>query len=241
MNKDAYAQIRQTLDAWRAQGANRVDSLSLDLIEAMLARVEGRTEARVQQVLYTRLKALIENHAKRLEQDSAAHAMRHAEGGSDPAPASDAAMPAANDARPSDASARLSALTEQMARPVVPLTDAAPSSAFSDWRAQYPELPILDEFRAIWSRVNVNRRIQQTQEQVHENAGPLNSGHLVHRTLSYMRDVSPGYLEQFLSYLDNLAWVEQLHLTQTPPKEGRRHRTKPAAKRAARKTAKKNA
>ena len=42
------------------------------------------------------------------------------------------------------------------------------------------------------------------------DAGPLNSGSLVHRSLTLMRELSPGYLQQFLSYVDTLSWMEQL-------------------------------
>src|SRR5690606_39643571 len=91
------------------------------------------------------------------------------------------------------------------------------ATSVGNLRERYPELPVLDEFRATWSRVSANRQVRQSEEQVHENAGPLNSNHLVHRALAYMRDVSPGYLHQFLSYLDTLAWVEQLQMSSEPP------------------------
>ena len=43
------------------------------------------------------------------------------------------------------------------------------------------------------------------------NAGPLNSSSLVHRSLSLMSELSPGYLQQFLSYVDALSWMEQMN------------------------------
>ena len=52
---------------------------------------------------------------------------------------------------------------------------------------------------------------RQSLEQVPENAGPLNSGALVHRSIGLMRELSPGYLQQFLSYIDALSWVEQIN------------------------------
>jgi hypothetical protein len=52
--------------------------------------------------------------------------------------------------------------------------------------------------------------MRQSQAGVPENAGPLNTNHL-HRSLSLMREVSPGYLEQFLSYVDALSWLEGMH------------------------------
>ena len=44
---------------------------------------------------------------------------------------------------------------------------------------------------------------------VPENAGPLNSQHLVHRSLTLMRDLSPEYLNRFMSYVDALSWLDQ--------------------------------
>jgi len=65
--------------------------------------------------------------------------------------------------------------------------------------------------------------VRQSQEQVHKNAGPLNSNQLVHRALSLMRELSPGYLQQFLSYTDALMWMEQIHAATAPaPKENTR-------------------
>ena len=77
------------------------------------------------------------------------------------------------------------------------------------WRDAYPELPLLDVYRDIWAKVSANRQLRQSEQQVPDNAGPLNSNNLVHRSLALMRQLSPGYLHQFLSYLDALAWMEQ--------------------------------
>jgi len=40
-------------------------------------------------------------------------------------------------------------------------------------------------------------------------AGPLNSSHVVNRTLQAMRDVSPQYLDAFMQHIDTLLWLEQ--------------------------------
>ncbi|GAA4338538.1 DUF2894 domain-containing protein [Pigmentiphaga soli] len=74
----------------------------------------------------------------------------------------------------------------------------------------YPELPALDEFRAIWSRLGADRLLRQSRAQVPANAGPLNSSHLVQRSLELMRELSPGYLHHFAAYADSLSWLEQM-------------------------------
>jgi hypothetical protein len=38
----------------------------------------------------------------------------------------------------------------------------------------------------------------------------------VHRSLSLMRELSPGYLQQFLSYVETLSWMEQLNIGAAP-------------------------
>jgi hypothetical protein len=77
--------------------------------------------------------------------------------------------------------------------------------------SSFPTLEALDGFRKIWSEVRTDSQVRQSLEQVPANAGPLNSGNLVHRSLKLMRELSPGYLQQFLSYIDTLSWLEQMN------------------------------
>ena len=98
------------------------------------------------------------------------------------------------------------------------------------WRGAYPELPLLDVYRDIWAKVSANRQLRQSEQQVPDNAGPLNSNNLVHRSLALMRQLSPGYLHQFLSYLDALAWMEQFDGAVAAAKEAARGSAKAGAK-----------
>lgn len=86
------------------------------------------------------------------------------------------------------------------------LGDGDPSAE----RAVYPELPSLDAFRRIWSRVRTESQLRQSMAPVPENAGPLNSSALVHRSIALMRELSPGYLQHFLAYVDDLSWMERV-------------------------------
>ncbi|WP_243410797.1 DUF2894 domain-containing protein [Pusillimonas noertemannii] len=97
------------------------------------------------------------------------------------------------------------------------------------------ELPEVDYFQKTWSRLSTGLRLQQSQRQVPENAGPLNSSHLIHRSLLLMQERSPGYLQHFLSYIDTLSWMEQLTADTTlpPAKPSVRNPAKPPAKSAA--------
>nr|WP_244115602.1 DUF2894 domain-containing protein [Burkholderia gladioli] len=73
-----------------------------------------------------------------------------------------------------------------------------------------PPPELLDYFREIWSRLSADQQVQQSLDIVPKNAGPLNSSSLVHRALLLMRELSPEYLRQFLSYADALSWLEDM-------------------------------
>ncbi|ABO57068.1 MULTISPECIES: DUF2894 domain-containing protein [Burkholderia] len=104
--------------------------------------------------------------------------------------------------------------------------------AQADRRGIDPEL--IDYFRATWSKVRTEQQYRQSLDQVPRNAGPLNSNSLVHRSLATMRELSPDYLQQFLSYIDALAWLEDLAGGPPPDKDAPRAKAaksgKPAKK-----------
>lgn len=189
MADSGTADIQAMLDAWRERGADRVDPPRFQLIAALAGRA-ARQQGEARRMLDARLAEL----ARQYEAQAASTA--------DDEPAPQAAAPAAH--------AGLGSLLHYIESGV-----AADAPAHADSRARrrgaYPELDLLDYFQATWARLSTDRQLRQSQEQVHENAGPLNSNHLVHRALSLMREESPGYLHQFLSYLDALSWVDQLN------------------------------
>jgi len=192
---------RAVLDAWRASGADRVNPLRFHLIDALDRRAAAYDGA-VRQRLDERLAGLIAAYEGELigAEDAAA-----------------------------DAGAEADAETPQDAVSGGPLAELIAYLGSDDirdplgLRAAYPELPLLDEFRALWSRFSADRQVRQSQERVHKNAGPLNSNQLVHRALTLMREMSPGYLQQFLSYTDALMWMEQMTAAAAPaPKDAPR-------------------
>ena len=71
------------------------------------------------------------------------------------------------------------------------------------------ELKSLRYFRSTWSRLSLDRQLSHAFAQAPPNAGPLNSHFLVVQSLRLMRDISPEYLEQFMSYADALLWLDQ--------------------------------
>ncbi|AVJ28433.1 DUF2894 domain-containing protein [Achromobacter spanius] len=211
---------RAVLDAWRASGADRINPLRFHLIDA-LDRRAAAYEGAARQRLDERVADLIAAYEGQLNG------------------AKDAGADAA-----ADAGAKADAEAPQDAETAGPLAGLIAYLGSDDsrdplgLRAAYPELPLLDEFRALWSRFSADRQVRQSQEQVHKNAGPLNSNQLVHRALSLMREMSPGYLQQFLSYTDALMWMEQMTAAAAPaPKEAPRAG---AAKKSARAKPKKD-
>ncbi|MCA8141492.1 DUF2894 domain-containing protein [Burkholderia multivorans] len=202
MTVDA-TQVRAMLDAWREQGAARLDPVRfhrLDALERRAAALDGDARA----LLDARLAALADEYAQLVART--------------PAPAGPDAPQA--HAAPAHASSRgaLAGLVERLAR-----------DAQADRRGIDPEL--VDYFRATWAKVRTEQQYRQSLDQVPRNAGPLNSNSLVHRSLSTMRELSPAYLRQFLSYVDALACLEDLvGAGAQPDKDAARTKTTKPAK-----------
>lgn len=68
---------------------------------------------------------------------------------------------------------------------------------------------MLQYFRRTWTRLSADQRLAQSESSLPENAGPLNSQHLVHRSLAQMRELSPAYFDRFIAHVDALLWIER--------------------------------
>lgn len=181
------ADPQATLEAWRARGAQRVDPVRFQFIEA-LARRAARHEGAARHLLDARLAQLMAAYA-----DTLAEA---------PPRTATPATPAA--------SGPLGRLVDQLGRhdPAAPASEAVRATA-TPHPAGPPELKALRQFRRTWSRLHADQRLTQAQAQVPDQAGPLNSYHLVHRSLALMRELAPDYLHRFVSYVDTLLWLDQ--------------------------------
>jgi hypothetical protein len=71
------------------------------------------------------------------------------------------------------------------------------------------ELKTLRDSRNTWAKLSVDKQVAQALAQAPKNAGPINSHMLVLRSLALMRDISPDYLNRFMSYVDTLLCLEQ--------------------------------
>ena len=70
--------------------------------------------------------------------------------------------------------------------------------------------------REVWAQVRIDSQLRASLHDVPADAGPLNSGMLVHRALHLMRAASPGYLQHFIAYADTLSSLEQLQQAVAP-------------------------
>lgn len=91
-----------------------------------------------------------------------------------------------------------------------------------------PELKSVRGFREVWSKIAAIDHMDQAMVRGPENAGPLNPHMLVLRSLALMRQLSPDYLQRFLSHVDSLLWLDQENQKHTPAeaKPARRNRPK---------------
>jgi hypothetical protein len=183
------ARARTILDAWREQHADRLDPMRFHIMEALERRAANHGGA-VQRLLEDRLSTLLDAYAD----DLAAATVR---------------VGNADNATTSRAPARgaLAARVDHLATRGEDLGAGDVASG----PAPFPALPALDEFRKIWTKIRTDSHLRQSLVQGPTNAGPLNSGALAHRSIALMRELSPGYLQQFLSYLDDLSWMEQIN------------------------------
>lgn len=187
-------EVRQRLAQWRADGAGRARPLQLATLEALARRAATR-QGRTRQQLEQRLAQL---------------AARFADGLASPptgpvapervAPAPPVAGPLAG------LSAHLQALALER-------HGAVSAGAM-------PEMAMLGELRRLWAQVRSESQLRRSLQDLPEDAGPLNSGKLVHRALNLMGGLSPQYLRHFLAHLDALAWIGQVQPPTTPPAPG---------------------
>ena len=174
-------------DALRERGAQRLDPVRFRLAES-LARRAGTHAGAARRVLDDKLALLLQTIAAVV----AAASQQAAAGVAAPRPRRGALGELADHA----------ARQKSAPGPTTLSREAAPDSVGADART-------LQFFKRTWSRLSADQRLAQSRASLPDNAGPLNSHHLVHRSLTLMRELSPEYLERFVGYIDALQWLEQ--------------------------------
>lgn len=176
------------LDAWREQGADRLNPLAFHYLLALQRRVAAH-DGDARQVLQEKLSARINTYAEDLERTG---------------------FHAANN-RNVVAPTALATLSQELNLRATARNMRTSTSTSAETRQALPEMTVLHDLRKLWSRVHTGSQVRRSLRPSPENTGPLNSSHLVHRSLALMRTASPGYLQHFLSYVDALSWLEQLN------------------------------
>ena len=200
------------LDAWRARGEQGLDPVRFRFIEALARRASThRGEAR--RILDDKVNRLLAAYGEDLARCACTNTTA---------------------SRPGQAPRGvLAELVDHLARHSSSDGNGPLTSDVALGLSSLPELKTLSYFRSTWSRLSANRRLRQSLATMPENAGPLNSQHLVHRSLTLMRELSPEYLHRFMSYVDALWWVDQANGGAAPASsdpqraEGRRSLTPP--------------
>ena len=173
----SIADLQQQLEALRHAGAHQFDPVRFNYMDA-LARRAAVQDARVQGILEAKL-------ASALADWTARHTQAHSEAAALPPPAASTTAP-------------LAELLQYLAQ----------HSHGPDERGAAPgtrtDLKAVRQFRDTWSRLSTDKQTRQSLEQAPQNAGPLNSHMLVLRSLALMREISPAYLNRFISYADTL-------------------------------------
>jgi hypothetical protein len=193
------------LDALRESGADRADPVRFAYLAALARRAADQAES---------IRRLL---SARIMREADALAARHC-------------LPTAGTAGHAEAPANspLAALLSYIGEhAATPPTASQPSSALGPAPHRGPEvrdpqaaeLKSVAYFRETWSLLYAEQQLTQTLAQAPENAGPMNSQHLVLRALQLMRDLSPDYLKGFMSYVDTLIWLE--HASSVKPKADR--------------------
>lgn len=178
------------LAALRERGAQHFDPIRFRFIEALARRAASR-EGAARRVLDGKLAAVLAAYVERYEEArSEAGSGLHHQLPSHQGP--------------------LAELVRQIAHHASQKGDGSSAHVAAASVEPVGESKALRYFRSTWSKLNVDRQLTQSMAQVPKNAGPLNSQLLVLRSLQAMREVSPEYLNRFVSYVDALLCLDQL-------------------------------
>lgn len=197
------------IEALRRDGAARLDPARWRIVEALLRRLPGQSEA-VRQVLLGKLETALEQAAACIA--SARPSLAEAAGRLSSAPARVARearrLEAAGDA------AGLRRLALQAAADAAPTPLAALDAHL---RAVRPaagegedELASVQRFRRAWHSTRTEEQVQLAIARKPANPGPLNSHALVLESLGLMDGLSPDYLRHFIVHVEALQWLERV-------------------------------
>ena len=187
------------MQSLRDAGAAGVDAVGWHYIEVLAKRTQSQSGP-AQTLLRDKLLQALQAFEVRLTEHQAVTT-------SDPAPA---AVPSP-----------MATLLQDMAPPL----QDAPVRAAIDLFGTHRESPRVRQFRKQLRQISVQKRVSKAIARAPQDAGPINSHMLVLRALGLMRDISPDYLNRFMTHVDTLLCLQE--------SEQRRMATRGAAPRKA--------
>lgn len=180
----APASTDELLARLRLAGAARVDAVGWHYLE-VLAERSRKLSGAAHALLDHKLLLALHEFSRRM----------------DAQPDSDAAGPVTSSALPSP----LAQLLQEMSSPGSAVSDAI-ADPLKPWRRENPRV---QQFRKQLRKISVQKQVSRAIAQGPQNAGPINSHMLVLRALGLMRDISPDYLNRFMTHLDTLLCLEE--------------------------------
>lgn len=121
--------------------------------------------------------------------------------------------PAAPVLAPGASPSPLALLLQEMTPPV---NRPSATAAVPQWSGESPRVR---QFRKQLRRISVQKQVSQAIAQAPVNAGPINSHMLVLRALGVMRDISPDYLNRFMSHVDTLLCLDEAEKLKALPRK----------------------
>lgn len=183
----------------RQAGAAGVHAVAWHYIEALARRTQLQTGP-AQALLRDKLQGLLQAFAER--QQAAPTAQQSA-------PASTATT------------SPLAVLLQEMAPSPSP-----PIAAALDSFSPPHESPRVRQFRQQLRQISVQKQVSKAIAQAPQNAGPINSHMLVLRALGLMRDISPDYLNRFMTHVDTLMCLQASEPPRQTPTRSSRQRAR---------------
>lgn len=216
---DASADITELIASLRAAGADRFDPVRLHYIEALARRAVAH-QGGIKRMLDAKLAQALAAFKERFElaQSEARETVARSVQQYPHAVSELQRFCDAGDFKglrrfvatlhASEQTASLSGLVRQLEQHAPENTEN--TAARSDGNAApRSELKTIRNFRNTWAKLSVDKQVARALQQAPANAGPINSHMLVLRSLAMMRDISPDYLNRFITYADTLLCLDQ--------------------------------
>lgn len=213
---DASADITELIATLRAAGADRFDPVRLHYIEALAKRAAAH-QGSIKRILDIKLAQALAAFKERFElaQSEARETVARSVQQYPHAATELQRFLGAGDFKglarfvatlqASEQTASLRGLVRQLEQHASENTGARLDGA----AGPRSELKTIRNFRNTWSKLSVDKQVARALQQAPANAGPINSHMLVLRSLAMMRDISPDYLNRFISYADTLLCLDQ--------------------------------